>query len=143
MNPPASVGILNQKVRKTDTHLKHCMSRLYGNKSRNEVCNDTSTTCQGYTMNPVTRGLFNDYIPACQVLANLDYVYLQHSYHPNQNIVLRFLWSRKNYLQNGLIRLYLRITQPPRLWGSYLTRNLGGFFVPAVLARPTSTGRMQ
>jgi len=98
-------------------------------------------------MNPLTKGLFNDYIPACQVLANLNYVYLQHSWaqnnHPNQNIVLRFLWSRKNYLQNGLVRLYSRITQPPRLWGSYLTRNLGGFFMPAVLARSISTGRMQ
>ncbi len=44
------------------------------------------------------------------------------------------LWSRKNCLHDGLIYLYLLATQPPRLWGFCLTRNLGGFFVPAVLA---------
>jgi len=45
------------------------------------------------------------------------------------------LWSadwqkEQNYLQNGLICLYFPATQPPRLWGLYPTRNLGGFFVP-------------
>ena len=40
-------------------------------------------------------------------------------------------WQQEqNYLQYGLIYLYSSTTQPPRLWGLYPTRNLGGFFVP-------------
>jgi len=121
--------------------------RLYGNKSKNEVRNDTSTTGQGDIMNPTTKRFSIAYIPARQELVSLEYFYSQHNWErnntPSQDVVLRLLCSRKNYLQNGLIRLCFLITQPPRLWNSYTTRNLGGFFVPAVLARPTSTGRIQ
>ncbi len=51
--------------------------------------------------------------------------------------------EQQNILLFGLSRLHFCLTQPPRLWGSCLTRNLGVFFMPAVLSQSISTGRMQ
>ncbi len=51
--------------------------------------------------------------------------------------------KQQSVLQTSPVQIHFQQTQPPRLWGSYSTRNLGGFFMPAVLARSTSTGRMQ
>ena len=48
-----------------------------------------------------------------------------------KNTLSSAYWQKEqNYLQNGPICLYFSATQPPRLWGLYPTRNLGGFFVP-------------
>ena len=69
------------------------------------------------------------------MLVKLGYVYLQPDLTQNNSLSQKSTFcstcprKEQNYLQNDLIRLYFLITQPPRLWGSYLTRNLGGFFV--------------
>ena len=81
---------------------------------------------------------YSSYCTSLGIVVKLGYVYPQPGLTQNNGLAQKgTFWStcprkEQNYLQNGLIRLYFSITQPPRLWGFYLTRNLGGFFVSKI-----------
>jgi len=51
--------------------------------------------------------------------------------------------SKKYSLRSIPSHLYSFATQPPRLLGSYSTRNLGGFFMPSVRPQTILTGSKQ
>ncbi|WP_419632210.1 hypothetical protein, partial [Thiolapillus sp.] len=76
MNPTENIGIWGQKAREISKQLGHGIDRLYGDKRKNEVWNDTTTMARGRTVIPETKELFSSHIPALQVLMSMGYTYL-------------------------------------------------------------------